>query len=193
MGVTKSGWDVEHRITGGRRAGATRPDPPQRHLVSAVQDQRMGSTDFVPEAQVRGPSTMWFNTTGEFDRWYRRLHPMRHSVHRRLQRIESVFSQPRREREIGTIRDLIQGRHGILQAIGNPRAREALVESNLRRQRDEDPLNQFNRRIRQRFEEAMERETNDLADELQRLSIEDDRRLRFGMRHLYLEDAEEVD
>ncbi len=174
MGVTKSGWDVEHNVTGGRRAGATRPDPPQSQLVRAEPAQEMRDIGFgappIPEARVTQPSTMWFNTTAEFDRWYRRLHPMRHSLARRLQRIER---EQQREREIATIRDLIEGRQGILQSIGNPRTREFLRERNLRRQREEDPLNQFNRRIRRRFEQAMERETNDLADELQGMRIFD--------------------
>ena len=93
---------------------------------------------------------------------------MRFSIARRLDRIER---EQQREREINTIRDLTRGRHGILQQIGNPRFRQELVERNAQRQRDEDPLNQFNRRVRRRFEEAMAREANDLADELQALRI----------------------
>ena len=170
MGNKKSDYNVLREVTGTRPPGATRPNPPQSRVLQATPAQDMGEGDAhqIPRAAATGPTSMWFNTTAEFDRWYRRLHPMRFSIARRLDRIER---EQQREREINTIRDLTRGRHGILQQIGNPRFRQELVERNAQRQRDEDPLNQFNRRVRRRFEEAMAREANDLADELQALRI----------------------
>ena len=187
MGQRKSGWDVEHRVTGTRRAGRARPDPPQRQVVRSAPAQRMDHAGEEPIAHVRGPSSMWFNTTGEFDRWYRRLHPMRQAIARRLGRIDRA---QQREREIATIRGLTDARAAELVAIRqserrNVREREAgavnpLLEHRERQNalqreslQDDDPLNQFNRRVRQRFEEAMTREANELADEFSRLDIAD--------------------
>ena len=168
MGQKRGGFETESDVLGRRRPGAPYAPPARRVIRYTRAEQNMGDPNEVPEATVTPSPNMWFNTTAEFDRWYRRLHPLRHSLSRRLARIER---QQRIEREIETIRDLTQGRHGILQQVGNPRFRQELVERNLQRQQDEDPLNQFNRRIRRRFEQAMEREANDLADELQNLRI----------------------
>ncbi len=85
----KGGYYVEHEVTGGRRPGALKPDPPTiRRRAGQIRLQGMGDVNEVPQAAHRVPTTMWFNTTGEFDRWYRRLHPIRHSVAKRLVRIE---------------------------------------------------------------------------------------------------------
>ena len=185
MGVTKSGWDVEHNITGRWRAGAVRPDPPQRQLRRAEPAQEMGDALELPIAQSSGPSTMWFNNTGEFDRWYRRLHPMRHVVARRLQRIER---EQQREREIEMMRERSNARDIELTNLGQSDRLNAAQrasgdmdrlleyrEQRNERQRDiltdQDPQYQFNRRARRRFEEAMQREADALADELQRMRI----------------------
>ena len=78
----------------------------------------------------------------EFDRMYRRLHPIRFSVARRLARMER---EQQRAREIEAIRDLTRDRRDIFDQLSNlARQSEPLVERNLQRLRDEDPLNQFN-------------------------------------------------
>ena len=171
MGNKKSDYNVLREVTGTRPPGATRPNPPQSRVLQATPDQDMGEGDAhqIPRAAATGPMSMWFITTAEFDRWYRRLHPMRFSIARRLDRIER---EQQREREINTIRNLTRERRDIFEQLSMlARQPERLVERNLQRQRDQDPLNQFNRRIRRRFEEAMAREANDLADELQALRI----------------------
>ena len=192
MGNKKGDYNVQREVTGRRAPGATRPDPPQTRVISAEPAQRMGEQGlFLPEAMATGPSTLWFNTPAELSRWYSRLHPIRHSIARRLGRIER---EQQREREIGLIRDLTTARAIEIQNLGHSdrlnaaQRRQGTVdgplvhrESRNERQRqilrDEDPLNQFNRRVRRRFEEAMERETNDLADELQGLRISEPPRL----------------
>ena len=50
------------------------------------------------------------------------------------------------------------------------------AETHYQRMCDEDPLNQCSRRVRRRFEEAMEGRTNELADDMQNLSIQGDPR-----------------
>ena len=126
----------------------------------------------------------------QFDRWYRRLHPIRHSLARRLDRIER---EQREFSEIASIRELTRDRQqrgmhaaGTEDMLENARhsqdynisdrlraRRRRHAEAIMDRLQDEDPLNQFNRRLRRRFEEAMTRETNDLASRLQRLHIFD--------------------
>ena len=169
MGNKKSDYNVEREVTGTRPPGATRPNLPQSRIVTAEPAQRMGNPGEAPTAIVTGPSTMWFNTTAEFDRWYRRLHPMRFSIARRLDRIER---EQQREREINTIRNLTRERRDIFEQLSMlARQPERLVERNLQRQRDQDPLNQFNRRIRRRFEQAMDREADVLTEQMSRLRI----------------------
>ena len=171
MGNKKSDYNILREVTGTRREGAARPDPPQSRVLQATPYQDMGEGDFhqMPDAAATGPTTMWFNNTGEFDRWYRRLHPMRFSIARRLARIERDRQQ---DREIELIRDLTRDRRDRFEQLSSlARQSEPLVERNLQRLRDEDPLNQFNRRIRRRFEEAMDREADVLADQMSRLRI----------------------
>ena len=57
--------------------------------------------------------------------------------------------------------------------LGFAEFNQEFVERNLQRQRDEDPLNQFNRRIRRRFEEAMAEEADVLTQQIKRLRIAD--------------------
>ena len=171
MGNKKSDYNVVRILTGGRRPGALRPDPPESR-VYVYPWQAMGDPNELPVAQASGPSTMWFNNTGEFDRWYRRLHPMRHVVAQRLQRIER---DQLREREIRAARESVRERRFLnyqLSERGRERGlHDTVVERAMEQMNDADPLLQFNRRARRRSEEAMERETNDLAQRMERLRI----------------------
>ena len=171
MGNKKSDYHVLREVTGTRPPGATRPNPPQSRVLQATPAQDMGEGDAhqIPRAAATGPTSMWFITTAEFDRWYRRLHPMRFSIARRLDRIER---EQQREREINTIRNLTRERRDIFEQLSMlARQPERLVERNLQRQRDQDPLNQFNRRIRRQFEQAMDREADVLTEQMSRLRI----------------------
>ena len=106
----------------------------------------------------------------EFDRMYRRLHPIRFSVARRLARMER---EQQRAREIEAIRDLTHTRRNTFELLGFADMGEEFVERSLQRERDQDPLNQFNRRIRRRFEEAMAEEADVLTQQIKRLRIAD--------------------
>ena len=110
---------------------------------------------------------------------------MRHIVARRLQRIER---EQQREREIEMMRERSNARDIELTNLGQSDRLNAAQrasgdvdrlleyrEQRNERQRDiltdQDPQYQFNRRVRRRFEEAMQREADALADELQRMHI----------------------
>ena len=170
MGNKKSDYNVRREVTGTRQPGAVQPDEPQSRVLQATPAQDMGEGDFhqMPIANVPDVPYVDMGPVLEFDRMYRRLHPIRFSVARRLARMER---EQQRAREIEAIRDLTRNRRNVFEQLGFPHFDERFVERNLQRQRDEDPLNQFNRRIRRRFEQAMDREADVLTEQMSRLRI----------------------
>ena len=172
MGNKKSDYNVRREVTGTRQPGAVQPDEPQSRVLQATPAQDMGEGDAhqMPIANVPDVPYVDMGPVAEFDRMYRRLHPIRFSVARRLARMDR---EQQRAREIEAIRDLTRNRRNVFEQLGFPHFDERFVERNLQRQRDEDPLNQFNRRIRRRFEEAMAQEADVLTQQIKRLRIAD--------------------
>ena len=161
-----SGMRSEYDVAGGNPL--TNPPPVrvnQRVTEEPNQPPQLGD---VPMAWTRPPRQIF--TPAELDRFYRRLHPIRHSMARRMQRM-------RRERELEAEveeeRLAFRQRESLMRLVGAPRVNEQLRQRFFDRNNDLDAFAEFSERRELIFREAMERDVNELAEQLGRMRIFD--------------------
>ena len=164
MGIRRSGYQVEYDVRGGNPA--TNP-PPVITNLTVQQDAMQPLIGEQPFARVRLPTT--YRTPAELDRFYRRLHPIRHSVARRYQRMQR---EREIEREIESQRTANLQRASIMRHAGRERNSEEVRERALGQIARWDPLAQFSERSERIFQEAMNREIDELAERIGGLSIQ---------------------
>ena len=161
-----SGIKVEYDVVGGNPLTGQRPARVnQRVTEQPNQPPQLGDE---PIAWSR-PARQIF-TPAELDRFYRRLHPIRHSVARRQRRMQ-------REREIEAMVDeermVLRQRESLMRHVGSPNTNEQLRQRFFDRDTDLDAFAEFSRRRERLFREAMEREVNELAEQFGRMRISD--------------------
>ena len=141
--------------------------PPLRANITVIGDEFNLPPGAANTAHARNPTRLW--TPAELSRFYRRLHPIRHSVariRRRMQREREI------EDEIENQRSAFLERESLMRKAGAPRISEEVRQRALRQWSEWDPLAQFSERSERIFQEAMYREMDELAAQIGRLSIQ---------------------
>ena len=142
-----SGMNTQWDVLGGHPR--TNP-PPIRANITVTGDR----TDppphvVVPTAQARNPTHI--QTPVELDRLYRRLHPVRHSIARRMHRMRRERES---ESEIENQRTAFQRREALMRHAGRERNSEEVRQRALAQWAAFDPLAQFSERSERIFQEA---------------------------------------
>ena len=120
----------------------------------------------IPTAQARNPTHI--QTPAELDRLYRRLHPIRHSIARRMHRMRR---ERETESEIENQRTAFLQREALMRHAGRARNSEEARERALTQWAQWDPLAQFSERSERIFQEAMNREMDELAEQIGGLNL----------------------
>ena len=161
IGGYRTHWDV----VGGNPI--TTP-PPVRTNITVTGDSMVPAA-FEPAIEIaRNRNATRLYTPAELNRFYQRLHPIRHSVALRRQR---MLREREIEEAIENQRTAFHQRASLMRHAGRERNSEEVRQRALTDWARWDPLAQFSERSERIFQEAMNREMNDLADQIGRLNL----------------------